>query len=253
MKRRHFQNPLAGRREFEGESTIRSQGGSCHAAGGAYGPATRTQATDQATDRATPALPRVLELGCGFRKEPGAWGVDILPHSQADLVHDLDRTPWPLPSAQFDRVICRDVLEHVERFLPVMEEIHRVCRHGARVEVSAPFASGLNYPTDPTHRRCFTSRSFDYFDPSTERGRYSYSPARFRVLSVRYDTDKRRRWFFDRWLLALADRWKRVYEERFMYWFPVHNVHFVLEALKDDKDDAAQGTPPAPAARKGTS
>ncbi len=179
------------------------------------------------------SLPAVLELGCGHTKTPGAFGIDVLADSDADLVHDLDLTPWPVESDRFDLVIARDVLEHVDRFVPVMEELHRVCRPGARVRISAPFASGLNYPTDPTHRRCFTSRSFDYFDPNTERGAFGYSKARFRVLETHYDADRRPRWFFDRWILGFLNRHKRLYEERFLYWVPVHNVHFVLEVVKE--------------------
>ena len=69
---------------------------------------------------------RVLELGCGFNKTPGAFGVDIIAGSSADLIHDLDVFPYPLADSAWDRIICRDVLEHVADFVRTMEEIWRV-------------------------------------------------------------------------------------------------------------------------------
>jgi len=60
-----------------------------------------------------PTPMRTLELGCGFTKTPGAFGVDIIAGSAADLIHDLDVFPYPLADNAFDRIICMDVLEHV--------------------------------------------------------------------------------------------------------------------------------------------
>ncbi len=117
--------------------------------------------------QAATAPSRILELGCGFNKTPGAFGVDIIAGSQADLVHDLNVFPYPFADSSWDRIICRDVLEHVEDFVRTMEEIWRVGSKGAMVEVVAPFMSSVNYYSDPTHRRAFTSRSFDYFIDGT--------------------------------------------------------------------------------------
>ena len=65
----------------------------------------------------------VLDVGCGNDKLPGATGIDRSPRTQADVVHDLDTFPWPLRDGSFDRVRCRDVLEHLADVFAVMEEI----------------------------------------------------------------------------------------------------------------------------------
>ena len=82
--------------------------------------------------REQPALqePRILELGCGFSKTPGAYGVDIIAGSSADLIHDLDVFPYPIADSAWDRIICRDVLEHVADFVRTMEEIWRSRQFG---------------------------------------------------------------------------------------------------------------------------
>ena len=181
---------------------------------------------------ATPR-PRVLELGCGFSKTPGAFGVDIIAESQADLVHDLNVFPYPLEDGAWEHIICLDVLEHVEDLVRTMEEIWRVAIPGAVVEVRAPFMSSVNYYSDPTHKRAFTSRSFDYFIEGRPAFRLGYSKARFVILDCQYDRDDRPlRRGFHRWALEWANRNKEYYENRFAFIYPVYNINFNLRVVK---------------------
>lgn len=176
---------------------------------------------------------KVLELGCGRKKRPGAFGVDVLADSDADLVHDLDVFPWPLGDSAWDRILAFDVLEHVQHFVRCVEEIWRIGRPGAIVEASGPFMSSVNYFSDPTHRRAFTSRTFDYFIEGRPFFRYGYSHARFRLRSCTYDRDQlaRRRGLRRAWL-ALKNRHKAIYEQRLAFVFPVQTVFFELEVVK---------------------
>ena len=175
----------------------------------------------------------VIDLGCGNKKTPGAIGVDMNVRSAADVIHDLDAFPYPFESDTADRVICQDVLEHVSDFVSVMEEIWRIGKPGCYIEVTAPFMSSINYFSDPTHKRAFTSRSFDYFVPGTEVHRHSYSQAVFEVLSCEYDpADRTSRPFWHRWLLDWANRNKSRFEERYAFIYPVYQIHFLLRVVK---------------------
>ena len=177
--------------------------------------------------------PLTLEFGCGNAKTPGAIGVDINPRSAADVLHDMNVFPYPFDDDVADRIICHDVLEHVEHFVPTIEELWRIGRDGCRIDVTAPFMSSINYHSDPTHRRSFTSRSFDYFVDGTDVRNHAYSEARLRVESVAFDPLLiPLRKGIDRWLLQLANRHKRIYEERFAYIYPVHQIHFLLTVVK---------------------
>jgi SAM-dependent methyltransferase len=132
--------------------------------------------------RRAEGLPVVLDLGCGLRKTRGAYGVDARPLPGVDLVHDLDRPPYPLPDDCADEIVLSHVLEHFSDPLPLMEEVWRLARPGGRILVRTPHYSGRYAWNDPTHRRAFTSESFHYFGENT----YSYyTRARFRVRSVR--------------------------------------------------------------------
>jgi SAM-dependent methyltransferase len=180
---------------------------------------------------------RVLDLGCGRDKLPGAFGIDMSPLSEADLVRNLDDLPWPLEDGSFDHVRAQDVLEHVDSFFGVVREIHRVCRPGAIVEVRMPFMSSANFATDPTHRRAATSQTFDYFDPRTALGRFDYSAERFELLEFRYvraHVGKPGRLMkrLDEVLLPRLERNAIVYETYFAYLYPVQDIWFRLRVLK---------------------
>lgn len=174
---------------------------------------------------------KLLDLGCGRRKLEGALGVDCCADSAADLIWDLNRVPWPLPDNQFTLVRAIDVLEHVENVIACMEEIARVATAQATVIIQVPFASSPHVWTDPTHRRGFTSKSFQYFTAEFCARHFHYTRARFAVRHVEYKSTGQR--WFDRILHRFANRHKALYEKRFLYWYPVQTVCFALTVQKD--------------------
>lgn len=175
---------------------------------------------------------KVLELGCGMTKTPGAVGLDVNPRVQPDVLHDLNRFPYPFADGEFDRVIMNDVLEHVDDFVRVVEEVCRITKPGAILEISGPFMSSTNFYSDPTHRRAFTSRSFDYFIEGTAACRYNYSHARLKLLSVEYDKfEYPHRRGLGLWLLRWANSHKVAYENRYAFIFPVYQIYFELMVL----------------------
>jgi predicted SAM-dependent methyltransferase len=123
----------------------------------------------------------VLDLGCGQRKFPGSTGIDILPASGVDIVHDLNLLPWPLEENRFDVVLCSHVLEHLADVVATLNEVHRVSRNGARVKIVTPHFSSLNSWEDPTHRYHFARRSFSFFDTTNP---HCYTNRRMRTVSV---------------------------------------------------------------------
>ncbi|HEY3325530.1 MAG TPA: methyltransferase domain-containing protein [Planctomycetota bacterium] len=126
-------------------------------------------------------MSEILDIGCGQAKTPGAVGIDVLPGAGVDIVHDLNKLPWPLESDRFDTVVCSHVLEHLLDLVGVMNEIHRVSRNGAKVKIVTPHFSSLNSWEDPTHMRHFARRSFSFFDPESK---HSYTKNRIKTVSV---------------------------------------------------------------------
>ena len=168
----------------------------------------------------------VLDIGCGSAKHPGAVGLDISADTDADVVHDLDAFPYPLEDSQFDDVLMQDVIEHVAEPIRVMEELHRVCRPGARIQLRTPHFSSVLAYGDPTHRHVFSALGIR----TLAEPRFAhYTAVRFRLVHVTLDL-----WapFRVLGIAALANRFQTPYESYFAFRFPTMNIRAEFEVLK---------------------
>jgi SAM-dependent methyltransferase len=180
---------------------------------------------------------RVLNLGCGRARNefPEASlasdivGVDVNPDSSADIMHDLNQTPYPLESDAFDLIILQDVLEHLEDIPKVMREVHRVARHGALIRIRTPHYSSYYAYNDPTHKRLVGALVLEGFDVATPNA--VYGGPWFRLT-------KRVILFPRVWRLlgvaALANRFPLRWEQLFAFVFRAENLLFELRAVKGD-------------------
>lgn len=105
-----------------------------------------------------------LNLGCGLNKLDGYVNVDAFPGCEPDLIWDLERTPWPFDDDSVGLIHANHVLEHLgqarETFFAIVKELYRVVRHGGELRINVPHPLHMNYLTDPTHVRCFTTDTF---------------------------------------------------------------------------------------------
>jgi ubiquinone/menaquinone biosynthesis C-methylase UbiE len=116
--------------------------------------------------------PRVLDVGCGINKAPGAIGIDKNQSSGADVICDLDQFPYPFRDGSFDRIQAIHLIEHVGDVLRTMEEFYRLVRDGGTVFVVTPHYTDFSSFCDPTHRWHLNSFSFRYFGDN--HGGYAY-------------------------------------------------------------------------------
>ncbi|TMJ14881.1 MAG: class I SAM-dependent methyltransferase [Bacillati bacterium ANGP1] len=112
-----------------------------------------------AAARRAAGLPVIIDLGCGAKKVPGAFGIDLIALAGVDLVHDLEATPYPLPESCADTIYLNHVLEHFEKPLPLLEEVWRLARPDGQVLIRTPHYSGTYAWIDPTHRHAFSAKS----------------------------------------------------------------------------------------------
>ena len=87
---------------------------------------------------------KILDIGCGRHKTPGAIGLDSNPRSDADVIHDLDTIPYPFPDGEFDLIVGNQVIEHVADVLAacrvqVVGEEHQVSQRLGRTPVLGVF------------------------------------------------------------------------------------------------------------------
>jgi SAM-dependent methyltransferase len=134
------------------------------------------------------AMKTKLHLGCGHFIKEGWVNQDLVALPGVDSVHDLTEFPWPYEDGRFDEVHMDNVLEHLPETVRTMEEIHRITRPGAKVFIGVPFWNSFEAWGDPTHARLFSEEIFEFFDPTTWRGkeRSYYTKAKFRIEGIAF-------------------------------------------------------------------
>ncbi len=101
-----------------------------------------------------------LNLGCGRDIREGFLNVDYAKFTGVDLVYDLNRLPYPFKDNTFEKICLRNVLEHLEKPMEVMQELHRISKPNARISVKGPHFSSNNVWGDLEHKRGFSSKTF---------------------------------------------------------------------------------------------
>jgi len=124
-----------------------------------------------------------LNVGCGHLPRFGWVNLDVAPLKGVEVVHDLERIPWPFPEAWFEEIEMINVLEHLPDTVAIMGELFRIAAPGCRITIRVPYWNSPAAVADPTHRKMFNEETFDFFDPGTRHGRERayYGQARFSI------------------------------------------------------------------------
>lgn len=110
-------------------------------------------------------MKKILDVGCGANKHPGAIGLDNNPRTAADVIHDLGAIPYPFADDEFDEIVSNHVAEHVPDVMAFVSELHRITKHGGRIKLLTPHYTNPDWASDPTHRNHFNSYTFNVFMP----------------------------------------------------------------------------------------
>ena len=168
-----------------------------------------------------------LILGHAGKEDSTAVTVDINPVLNPDVVHDLNKIPWPFKDSQFKQIICHHVLEHLEDLQGPMAELHRICSREGEIYIEVPYRTSWCADA-PYHKLRF---GWFALDPYLEgRGdRWLTNTKRFMVLEQKITFHKH----FRRYLLhKLFNRFPFYYERFWSYIIPAEHLVFRLRPLK---------------------
>jgi ubiquinone/menaquinone biosynthesis C-methylase UbiE len=98
----------------------------------------------------------VLDVGCGqspyrFLLKPQVtyYGIDIVDADKFDYrnpaITPFNGEDIPFENEKFDAFICTEVLEHVEKYQKLTDEIHRVLKKGGRGIITIPWSARYHY------------------------------------------------------------------------------------------------------------
>ena len=112
-----------------------------------------------------------LNVGCGEKILSGYINIDIVKTVGIDVVHNLNKFPYPFKDNEFEEIYADNVLEHIDDIILVMQEFHRITKEGAKIIIKVPHFSSHDAWAHPQHKRAFTSETFDFFVKRTRRNR----------------------------------------------------------------------------------
>lgn len=175
---------------------------------------------------------KILDLGYGRKKRERTIGIDISRETDADIIHDLNVFPYPFSDNEFDYIYADNIIEHLESVVKVMEELHRITKHGSTIKIIVPFFRSIYAYIDPTHKHFFTVRSFDYFDPEKKFNQlYKYSPCFFKVEKILFD-ESMGHGLAGKVLTWFANKNPIFYEARMSMFFPLNTLTYYLKTIK---------------------
>jgi len=170
-----------------------------------------------------------LNVGCGRDIKPGHINIDMAKLPGVDVVCNLEE-PLPFKNNHFDYVYCKSVLEHIQNYLQIMEEFHRITKPQGVIHLDVPHCTSILAYTDPTHKRFFGYDSMRYFAKGDEYD--FYTSASFRILSRKLIFTCGRFKLLNFIVDPVVNLFPNLYERMFMWYLPVETIIFKLQPLK---------------------
>ena len=117
-----------------------------------------------------------LNFGCGEDVKEGYDNIDIQKGPKIIKSFDFDKFPYPLKDDLYDYVYCRNVLEHLEEPNKILNELWRICKNKAVIEIIVPYYNNKSAFGDFNHKHYFSEQCFlDYaneYNVTDKRKRY---------------------------------------------------------------------------------
>lgn len=177
-----------------------------------------------------------LNLGCGRTLKKGYVNVDIVKEKGVDIVHNLNKFPYPFEDNSVDEIFAQDILEHVEDAKGFIEECWRICKPNASIYVRTVHWSGSVAWTDITHVRPFGIDSFGYYNPDLDKTKTTTLYGSDVNIPVKLDA--KGKFLFNRFYRMLGieflfNKFPRLYEHVFCGIFQCGLLEFNIKVIKD--------------------
>jgi SAM-dependent methyltransferase len=174
---------------------------------------------------------RILNIGSGTEKRnKNTINLDKKKLLNVDIVWNLEKTPLPFEDNYFDVIIANHILEHINNFIPLMEEFHRIMKPKGIIKIRVPYFASPSAFMHPDHKRFFTYKTFDYWLPN-EKQKYEVTSNgisfNYVKRELRFDTK-----FKMFGIEKIANRFPMFYEVLISRNFPAGELYIELEPKK---------------------
>lgn len=174
---------------------------------------------------------KILDLGCGRDRVKDAVTLDINNDFKPDVVHDLNKFPYPFEDKSFNKIYLNNILFHLEDIFKVLGELHRILdTNGEIIVTSAYFRSPYAFYY-PNPKNLFTVKTFDFFDPDNFFFKtYKYTRTKFKLKKIIFN-ENFKNGFIKNLIKFFANRFPNYYENNISHIFPLDEIKYYLKKV----------------------
>jgi len=111
-----------------------------------------------------------LNLGSGTKRHSGYLNIDSDHGSNPDYCLNLEEDKLPFDDNSVEEILAHHILEHLGNgFFHCIQEMYRVCKHGAIIDVRVPHPRHDTFLIDPTHKRPIYPHTLDMFSKTRNK------------------------------------------------------------------------------------
>ena len=182
-----------------------------------------------------------LNLGCGYDYRHGWVNLDSSKSKslKPDVLHDLNKVPYPFKDNTFDYILAHHILEHIDSPLSCLEELWRISKPGAVIDIRVPHFTSWTAWGDITHKRPFSYNTFSMLCGSGRKGAkidslyvkplFSYKQRRF-IWGTTQNVFLKPIASFMNWLVNINPEFL---ECRIPFLMPVESIHVEMIVNKE--------------------
>jgi len=177
---------------------------------------------------------RKLHLGCGENYLEGFDNLDNNVNVKADILADMDYM-LPFNPCTFDYIYSHHSLEHSKNFFFLMNELYRICKPDAIIEIYVPHFTSIYAFKYRYHYNYFGIGSFIMFTDNSA-SKQKEGNAKFKILDEKLSLLwKDKRLIFKivnsfNFLFNFSKKWQQVCERFFIFGFD--EVYYKLQVVK---------------------
>jgi ubiquinone/menaquinone biosynthesis C-methylase UbiE len=168
-----------------------------------------------------------LNLGCGEDIKEDFINLDIEKNKGVDIVWNLDKHPLPFKDNSAEFILCSHLLEHLNNPYGFMEELYRICKPDAVIDLRVPHFSICVVHADLTHKRAGLSYH-TFGTKGFNKGLYD----KFEVVSRKLNFTRVNATWTNKIFNPIINLSPVLYERFFCYLIPCSEIHFKLKVKK---------------------
>lgn len=110
-----------------------------------------------------------------------------------------------------------------------MKELHRICVKNAEIRIIVPYFTSVGAHQDPSHKRFFSWKTFDYFEKENGLCFYGLELFKIRHRELRIFISRP---IIGKFLSRMFTHNPLIYERFFAYVFPATEIEYQLKVVK---------------------